>query len=61
MELAQKILINIALILCIVNIVIITIKTYKFNKECDIIIEELKQKRNKIIEDIENCKKKLKN
>lgn len=41
METVFRILLNTALILSMINLVIVTIKTYKFSKECDKLTKEL--------------------
>lgn len=41
METVFRILLNTALVLSMINLVIVTIKTYKFSKECDKLTKEL--------------------
>lgn len=41
MQLVFRILLDIALILSMINLVIVSIKTYKFSKECDKLTKEL--------------------
>lgn len=41
MQSVFRILLNIALVLSMINLVIVTIKTYRFSKECDKLTKEL--------------------